>query len=254
MKKHDPKRLFFDRLAPGEQVLELFDYLPDVSFFVKDRQGRFMALNGRGCEYCGVTSESEAIGKTDLDFFPATRANEYRADDQRVMRSGKPILNRIESAPEDAGSPKLVTTTKIPLRDRKGKVIGVAGFSRQIERIQSGTADSLAEVISYLHDHFDEQIATGKLAEMAGLSISHFERRFRLAFGSSPRQYLIRVRVERAATMLRETDRSITSIATACGFYDHAHFSRSFRRVMKAAPSDFRKRNRGPHSTPSESN
>ena len=242
MKKRNGKRLFFDRLAPCEQMLALFDHLPDVSFFVKDRDGRFMALNGRGCEYCGVTSEPEAIGKTDHDFFPATRANEYHADDQRVMRTGKPIVNRIESAPEEAGSPKLVTTTKIPLRDRRGRVIGVAGFSRQIERMQSGTADAMAAVIGHLHDHFGESIATEELAEMAGLSVSHFERRFRLAFGASPRQYLIRVRVERAATMLRESDQSITAIANACGFYDHAHFSRSFRRVMSIAPSAYRRR------------
>lgn len=201
-----------------------------------------MALNGRGCEYCGVTSEAEAIGKTDHDFFPATRANEYHADDQHVMRTGKRIINRIESAPEEAGSPKLVTTTKIPLRDRRGRVIGVAGFSRQIERMQSGTADAMAAVIRHLHDHYGEPITTEELAEMAGLSVSHFERRFRLAFGASPRQYLIRVRVERAATMLRETDQSITAIANACGFYDHAHFSRSFRRVMNIAPSAYRRR------------
>ena len=108
--------------------------------------------------------------------------------------------------------------------------------------MQSGTADAMAAVIRHLHDHYGKPIATEELAEMAGLSVSHFERRFWLAFGASPRQYLIRVRVERAATMLRETDQSITAIANACGFYDHAHFSRSFRRVMNIAPSAYRRR------------
>lgn len=236
------QREFFDRLVPGQQVLALFDLLPDVSFFVKDRKGRFMALNRRGCEYCGVVSENEAIGNTDHDFFPSTRADVYREDDEQVMRTGEPIFHRIESAPEDEGSPRLVTTSKIPLRDRRGRVIGIAGFSRQIERIQSGTADAMADVITYLHKNFSGDVATGELAAMAGLSVSHFERRFRLAFGSSPRQYLIRIRIERAATMLRETDQSITTIAQACGFYDHAHFSRSFHRVMSMAPSTYRKR------------
>jgi PAS domain S-box-containing protein len=235
-------REFFNRLEPGQQVLTLFDLLPDVSFFVKDRKGRFMKLNRRGCEYCGVVSEDEAIGKTDHDFFPGTRADDYREDDEQVMRSGKPILNRIESAPEGAGSPRLVATSKIPLRDRRRRVIGIAGFSRQIERIQSGTADAMANVITYLHKNFAEEVGTEELAAMAGLSVSHFERRFRLAFGSSPRQYLIRVRIEHAATLLRETDQSITTIAQACGFYDHAHFSRSFHRVMSMAPSTYRKR------------
>tara|TARA_A100001391_G_C5074896_1_gene279018 strand:- start:1413 stop:2189 length:777 start_codon:yes stop_codon:yes gene_type:complete len=242
MKNTPSADTFFARVESGRQVLALFDLLPDVSFFVKDRSGRFMALNRRGCEYCGVISEEEAIGKTDHDFFPATRAANYCEDDQHVMRSGQPIINRIESAPEDAGSPRLVTTSKIPLRDRRGRVIGIAGFSRQIERMQSGTADAMADVITHLHENLAGEIATEELAEMAGLSISHFERRFRLAFGSSPRQYLIRIRIEHAAALLRETDKNITDIAQSCGFYDHAHFSRSFRRVMSMAPSAYRKR------------
>ncbi|MCC9654710.1 AraC family transcriptional regulator [Rhodopirellula halodulae] len=245
MKKTLDKEAFFDRLAPGQQVLKLFDWLPDVSFFVKDRQGRFMALNRRGCEYCGIHSEDEAIGKTDHDFFPKTRADEYREDDLQVMRSKEAIINRIESAPEEAGSPRLVTTSKIPLKDRRGRVIGVAGFSRQVERMQSGSADSMEQVMQYIHEHYREDIPTGHLAEMASLSASHFERRFRLAFGSSPRQYLIRVRVENAARKLRETDDRVTSIAQRCGFYDHAHFSRSFQRIMNMSPTEYRKRNQG---------
>lgn len=242
MKKLTSRETFFQRLDPPQQPLALFDLLPDVSFFVKDRRGRFVALNRRGCEYCGVVSEEEAIGKTDHDFFPKSRADEYRDDDERVMRSGQEIINRIESAPEEAGSPRLVTTSKMPLRDKRGRVIGVAGFSRQVERMQSGTAGALAEVIEYVHSHYGENVTTEHLAEMAGLSISHFERRFRLAFGSSPRQYLIRVRIENSAKMLRETDWSITKIAQSCGFYDHAHFSRSFHRIMNLSPSAYRNR------------
>ena len=242
MKNTRFREAFFSRLQPSQQTLGLFDLLPDLSFFVKDRQGRFVALNRRGCEYCGVVSEDEAIGKTDHDFFPKSRADEYRSDDQSVMRTGEAIVNRIESAPEEAGSPRLVTTSKIPLRDKRNRVIGVAGFSRQIERMQFGSADAMADVVEYMHVHFSENSATADLAKMSGLSVSHFERRFRLAFGSSPRQYLIRVRIENATRMLRETEKNITEVAQSCGFYDHAHFSRSFHRIMNMSPSAYRKR------------
>ncbi len=235
---------FFARLGPSDQAFALFDYLPGLSFFAKDRRGRFMALNRRGCEYCGVGSEADAIGKTDHDFFPKSRADEYRADDLAVMQSGEAIINRVESAPEDAGSPRLVMTSKIPLHDGRGRVIGVAGFSRQIERIQtpSGTVDAFASVIEHLHSNFSDNLSTEQLANMAGLSVSHFERRFRHAFGASPRQYLVRVRVEHAAKLLRETEQTVSEIAHSCGFYDHAHFSRSFRRIMSCSPSQYRKR------------
>ncbi|MEM8668588.1 MAG: AraC family transcriptional regulator [Planctomycetota bacterium] len=235
---------FLQRLGPDSHAFCLFDYLPGLSFFVKDRKGRFIALNRRGCEYCGVASEEEAIGKTDYDFFPKSRADEYRTDDAKVMDSGEPIVDRIESAPEDAGSPRLVVTSKVPLRDAKGKVIGVAGFSRQVERLQnlSGTVEAFSDVVAHLHERYADRLSTSDLADMAGLSVSHFERRFRRAFGVSPRQYLVRIRVENAARLLRETDRSVLQIALDCGFYDHAHFSRSFRKIMQSSPSEYRRR------------
>ncbi len=89
MKKTVPREVFFSKLDSASQILTLFDYLAEVSFFVKNRKGEFMALNRRGCEYCGVVSEEDAFGKTDHDFFPKVRADEYRDDDQRVMDSGK---------------------------------------------------------------------------------------------------------------------------------------------------------------------
>lgn len=244
MKNTSLRERFLGRLGSDGQAFLLFDFLPGLSFFVKDRQGRFIALNRRGCEYCGVATEGDAIGKTDYDFFPKSRADEYRADDLAVMESGDPIVDRVESAPEDAGSPRLVMTSKIPLRDDRKKVIGVAGFSRQIERIQtpSGTVDAFAKVITHLHENFAERLSSDELAEMAGLSVSHFERRFRHAFGSSPRQYLVRIRVEHAARMLLETDKTVSEVAHECGFYDHAHFSRSFRRIMQSSPSEYRSR------------
>lgn len=235
---------FFERISPPGQVAALFDLLPGLSFFVKDRKGRFMALNRRGCEYCGVASEDEALGRTDHDFFPTQRADEYRADDLSVLESGEPIINRIESAPEAAGSPRLVMTSKIPLRDHRGRVIGIAGFSRQIEDIResSGTANAFADVVEYLHRNCGEPLTTPELAAKANLSVPQFERRFRRVFGTSPRQYLMRVRIESAARLLTETDQTVSEIAQVCGFYDHAHLSRSFRKIMNASPSEHRTR------------
>ncbi|TWU32032.1 AraC family transcriptional regulator [Novipirellula artificiosorum] len=244
MKSTSLRDRFFRRLESYEQVFAMLDLLPGLSFFVKDRQGRFIALNRRGCEYCGVPTEAEAIGKTDHDFFPKQRADDYRADDLRVLESGKPIIDRVESAPESAGSPRLVMTSKVPLRDSRGQIIGVAGFSRQIEEIREprGTVAAFAKVIEHLHQHFADNLVTADLAEMAGLSQSQFERRFRRAFGASPRQYLMGIRIERAAKMLLETEKTVAEIALTCGFYDHAHFSRRFRCIMNTSPTQYRTR------------
>ncbi|MDA8745462.1 helix-turn-helix domain-containing protein [Rubripirellula amarantea] len=237
------QRAFLSQLDPSEQIFSLFDFMPGVSFFVKDRRGRFVMLNQRGCEYCGVTDQNAAIGKTDHDFFPKQRADEYQADDRAVMDAGEPIVGRMESAPEAEGSPRLVMTTKVPLRNRKGKVIGIAGFSYQVEQMRerSGTAAAFENVIESLHKDFAKPLTTESLAKTSGLSVSQFERRFRRAFGASPRQYLMRIRVENAARMLREGDASISDIALQCGFYDHSHFNRTFKRIMNTSPSQYRR-------------
>jgi AraC-like DNA-binding protein len=228
----------------GAHLLRLLDHLPEVWFYVKDRQGRFLALNRRGCEVCGVRTEREALGRTDADFFPQVRAREFRADDQRVMRSGRPAVNRVHPAPAPAGSPRLAVSTKLPLRDRRGRVVGVVGFSRPLEglRGRGGAAlDRLLRAIEHLHRHLADDLTLDALARRAGLSRSQFARSFRQAFGTSPRQYVLRARVDEAGRRLRETDQTVSEIAADLGFHDHAHFSRRFRRLAGLSPTAYRR-------------
>ena len=85
-------------MAANDQVFQIFDLIPGVSFFIKDREGRFVSLSLKKHAHCGVATEDDAIGKTDHDFFSPQRADAYRADDVTVMESGEPIVNRVEAA------------------------------------------------------------------------------------------------------------------------------------------------------------
>ena len=248
MKPESRRTAFLQQLGSLDQLIPLFDLLPDVSFFMKDRSARFIALNRLGCEFCGVKSEREALGKTDKDFFPAARAAEYLADDREVMRTGQPKLNRVEPAPEREGSPHLVITNKIPLRDPTGKVVGLAGFSRRVEHLRAApsTLHKLSATVARLHAQHADPITTEDLAKQAGLSVSQFERTFRKAFGTSPRQYLLSIRVEHACRLLAETDDTVATIAQRCGFYDHAHFTRTFASQMGTSPSRYRRERQEP--------
>lgn len=241
------RQAFWSRVAAAD-VVRLFELLPDVSLFVKDRRGRFMALNPLGCEFCGVAREADAIGRTDHDFFGRRRADDYVRDDAEVIRTGRPVVNRVESAPARFASPRLVMTTKIPLRDRRGRVIGVVGMSRRIEQMgeRPGEVDPLARAISRMHAGIGESLSTRDLARLAGMSVSHFDRLFRRLVDTSPRQYFLRVRLEAACRRLAETHDTIAAIAVACGFHDHAHFTRSFRRLLGTTPSAYRAAHRSP--------
>ena len=238
------KAEFFEKVADAGQMAALFDLLPDVSFFIKDRQGRFVALNRLACEFCGVQSEHEALGKTDWELFPKSRVPEYLADDRAVLESGEPLTNRLEPTPEREGSPELLVTNKVQLRDPEGNVVGVAGISRKVSQVRyaPGVVQRLARVLEHLHGHCAEPLTSLDLAKLAGLSESQFERTFRKTFGSSPRQYLIRIRIEKACRLLRETDLTLAAVAVECGFYDHAHLSRAFAAQMGESPSGYRNR------------
>lgn len=245
------QQAFWSRVSGGGLV-RLFELLPDVSFFAKDVRGRFVALNRLGCEFCGVATEAEALGKTDREIFGARLAAEYARDDAAVMRSGRPIVNRIESAPAREGSPRLVMTTKVPLCDRRGRVVGVAGVTRRLEQIRErpGVVAPLARVIERMHDRPGDDFSSRDFARIAGMSSSHFGRVFRRMLETSPRQYFLRVRVEAACRRLAETHDTIAAIALDSGFHDHAHFTRSFRRIMGLTPSAYRVAHQSPRPAP----
>jgi PAS domain S-box-containing protein len=109
----------------------LFDNLPD-NMFVKDRLSRFLVSNLAHVRTLGATHPDEVLGKTDRDIFPAELANQYYEDEQTLMKSGQP-LNREETvANPRTGEKRWVQTTKVPLRDKQGAVVGLMGINRDI--------------------------------------------------------------------------------------------------------------------------
>ena len=244
MKTERFKEAFLSQIGDYAPFQQLMDLIPDVAFFMKDRQGRFVMHNRRACEYCRVGSENETIGKTDYDFWPRERAEVYVAGDQQVMDTGEPIINALALAPEEVGSDRLIIYSKVAVRDRQGKIIGIAGIHREVDglRAPSSQFGRLSGVVQLIHKQFAEPLTSTKLASMAGLSRSQFDRVFHRLFGTSPREYLIRVRVNAACRLLTESNLKCTDIALETGFFDHSHFSRVFQRVMGIPPLTYRQR------------
>jgi AraC-like DNA-binding protein len=235
---------FLRRIGDFQTFQQLLELLPDVAFFMKDRQGRFVMQNRRACEYCRVGSEAETLGKTDYDFWSPQLAGLYVAQDRKVMKTGEPIINALTLAPEDIGSDHLVIYSKVPVRDRRQRIIGIAGIHREVEGLRTPPRQfgQLSKAVERMHRDFAEPLTTPKLAAIAGLSRSQFERVFHRLFGASPREYLLRLRVNAASRLLTDTDRKCTDIALATGFYDHSHFSRVFQRIMGISPQHYRRR------------
>jgi PAS domain S-box-containing protein len=131
----------------------LIDSLPD-NIFIKDRQSRFLTSNLAHVRTLGATRPEEVIGKTDLDIFPAELANQYYGDEQALMKSGQP-LNREETVVNPhTGDKRWLQTTKVPLRDKNGKVVGLMGINRDITDLKQAE-----EALRRAHDELEKQIA-----------------------------------------------------------------------------------------------
>jgi PAS domain S-box-containing protein len=118
----------------------LMENTPDAIYF-KDLQSRFLRINRGLADRFGLADAAEAIGKTDFDFFTEEHARQAYLDEQEVIRSGRPLLSREEKEVWPDGRVTWASTTKLPLRDRGGAVIGTFGISRDItHRKQSEAA------------------------------------------------------------------------------------------------------------------
>jgi AraC-like DNA-binding protein len=98
----------------------------------------------------------------------------------------------------------------------------------------------IGEAIAHIEKHFSDKITLDELAAMAHLSKRHFQRVFQECIGHSPIDHLIHVRCQKAAELLRNTDRTITDIAFGCGFSDSNYFTRCFRKTMDQTPKQYR--------------
>lgn len=109
----------------------LIDNLPD-SIYVKDTQSRFVAANLATARIMGATTPADLLGKTDSDFYPEETAAEYLRDERELMRSGEPLVNKDEPHVGPKGNLTTISTTKVPIKDSRGTVVGLVGISRDI--------------------------------------------------------------------------------------------------------------------------
>jgi PAS domain S-box-containing protein len=159
----------------------LIDNLP-VSIYVKDINCRKIVSNITDFEKLGFSSESEIIGKTDLDFFPYPEGLQSYNDDLMVVTCSKSIINKEESFPNKHGGRRWTLTSKIPLTDKSGKTIGLVGIGRDI------TEQKLAnETILKLTKGIEQSPATIVITDLEG-NIEYANPKFFEITGYSPEE------------------------------------------------------------------
>jgi len=117
--------------------------MPDHVYF-KDRDSRFLRINEAFARSAGLSSPEEAVGKTDFDLFREEHARQAHADEQRIVATGEPLVGIEEKETWPDGRITWASTTKVPMRDATGKLLGLVGISRDITG-QKQAEDQLRE-------------------------------------------------------------------------------------------------------------
>ncbi len=227
-------------------VLELFDHLPDVVFFVKDARGRYAAINDTLVDRLGRRRKQDVLGRTARDLFPAPLGESYLQQDLAVLRGGRALADVLELHLYPGGAEGWCITRKTPLRAPGGAVIGLAGTSRDVRgaAVEGEPLAGLAAALRVVRERYGEPLRVDRLAADAGLSVYRFSRRIRALFGLTPAQLIAQTRLEAARALLAGGGATVAEIAVACGYCDQSAFTRHFRRVAGLTPTEYRQRHR----------
>jgi AraC-like DNA-binding protein len=225
------------------EVIELLDYLEDTPMWMKDEAGHYEWVNVSFLLNFGVKTRAEIIGRTDYDFCSAVLANQYRIDDERVLR-GERILSRVELVGRFDHTARWCVTSKVPLRNEQGKITGTAGVTRPLLERETAapTGSPLSVAIRFISQNYADRITNDDLAKACGLSVRAFERQFQAAYHTSPHDYIRGLRVRMSCSALVFSRKSLAEVATEFGFADQSHFTKEFRKFMTETPRAYRSR------------
>ncbi len=232
---------FAAMLAHFAQLEPVFDALPDVAFFVKDAHARYALVNRTLAQRCGYKDKRDLYGKAADEVFPRRFGRSYVEQDLAIIAGGRQLTDQLELHLYSGRQPGWCLTCKEPLRNAHGKIVGIAGLSRDLRAHESShpAYSRIADVVRYIHAHYVQPLNLKHLAGMAGMSVAQLERYFHKVFHLTPRQMLLKARLD-AATALLVTHDKVTDVAALCGYTDHSAFTRQFKATVGVTPTEYR--------------
>lgn len=225
-----------------EAVTDVLATTPHVMFSIKDAGGRYLSANLAFAERAGVAGPGGVVGRTAFDLFPSDLAEAYEAQDRVVIETGRVLSNELELITRPDRSVGWFLTSKSRWTDEAGRPVGVMCVS--IDQRTAVDSDApharLADAVELARRRFADRIDVADLAEAAGMSVARLERTARRVLGLTPKQLVMRFRIEEGLRLLTAGDTPLSEVANRCGYYDQSAFSRHFRRVVGSSPAAYR--------------
>ncbi|EDM26355.1 probable transcription regulator [Lentisphaera araneosa HTCC2155] len=235
---------FWEEVKLDASIQVLLNNLPGVQVFVKDLEGRFTHVNDEALQAYGASKMEDILGKTDHEVFGPKLAENYVKSDADLFREKVPQTNIIELVRNRFGRVEWVVTTKIPLFDHQGELMGLMGTSQNFGRAQKNLQPYLdiAPGVEYMENNYMKSFSVEKCADLSHLSVRQFERKFKKTFLTSPQDYIMKTRIQHACNYLLKSKMGISEIALKVGFYDQSVFTRQFKKQQGLTPGAYRKK------------
>ena len=159
-----------------------------------------------------------------------------------MTSTGVPIIDQNEPVSSKNGLTSIFTTTKLPVYNNDQEIIGLVGIVRDIAKSEEQVkpVNELQPAIDYINSHFTEDIGVSSLADLCGMSVSTFLRRFKKKFNTPPVKYIRDVRLNEVSKKLLETEDSLCEISIECGFCDQSYMTREFKKMNGLTPKEYR--------------
>ena len=223
-------------------ITDVLATTPQVMFCVKDAAGVYVAANQAFAERAGLTAAGDVVGKTARDLFPDALADLYAEQDEAVLTTGHMLSNELELITRPGGEYGWFLTSKSRWVADDGTPAGLVSVSVDLRTPADAAAPhrQLEIAVDVARRRFAEQLSVGELAEAASMTVSQLERTSRRLLGLSPKQLILRFRLEAALQLLETSDLPIADVADRSGYYDQSAFTRQFKRVVGTTPSVYR--------------
>ena len=237
---------WLDQLGPAQQFHRLFDHIPGLFFFAKDRAGRVMYASNGLLQRYKMDDERGLVGLTDYDVNPGSMAESFVGDDQRILTGKAAVVEHVELWWDREGMPDWFLVTKLPIVGKAGRIEGVMGVLRRPDMAESQLPvyATLATAVDQIRRDYGSPLRIADVARRCGQSPRQLQRHFQAAFGTTPQDFLMKTRVVAAAKLLETTPLTVQEIAVLCGFLDQSAFTLHFRKRTGLAPSAYRQRPR----------
>ncbi len=223
-------------------VVDMLATTPHVMFCVKAPDGTYLAANQAFADRAGRATPGDVVGKTAIELFPAELAERYRAQDDEVLRSGRTLSNELEVITRPDGTYGWFLTSKSRWLDDHGEPAGIVTVSLDQRTAVDGTAPHrrLATAVDVARRRFADGVTVAEMAEAADMTVAQLERMARRVLGLSPKQLVLRFRLDAALRLLDTTDLPIVEVASRSGYYDQSAFGRHFKRTVGVTPAAYR--------------